>query len=168
MRVIGLPGRNLETEAWMRDLLASLDLGASETIHYRHWDEGGEPDVPFEAGRLEGHGAELVVAKSMGTLVAASAYEAGRIAPAGTVLIGVPVQHLAPEIHERFRRFADHVPTLFIQQTDDFTGTHRALDAIVGACACGQCVEVPGEDHVYENLAELVGIIKPWAAANAA
>lgn len=168
MNIIGLPGRNLETEAWMQELLASLDLGTPEVLHYRHWDDGGDPDVPTEARRLEGGTADLVIAKSMGTLVAASAYDSFGFVPSRAVLIGCPVAHLPPEAHKRYRQLAERVPTLLIQQRDDLTGSYDALAAIVAGCACARAVEIPGADHVYPDLAELVEIIRPWVVAHAA
>ncbi len=162
MKLIGLPGRNQETEAWLRELFGLLALGDCEVVRYRHWSADAEPDVTHEAEGLRNRTADLVIAKSMGTIVTTAAHSACSFRPSRAVLIGSPVAHLAPEMLARYRDLAEQIPTLFIQQSADFTGTFAQLMRIVGDCKRSDAYEVPGADHVYSDTAELASIIRAW------
>jgi len=164
-QVLGLPGRNPETEAWLAGLLAALDAPDANGIHYAHWDDGGEPDVELEARRLARLKPQLVVAKSMGTLVASTAFDLHEFRPERAVLIGTPVGHLPASAVARLTALADATPTLFIQQQDDITGSFAEIDAVVSGCARGTTVSVPGSDHVYADVEQLASLIQRWRGA---
>lgn len=166
MELLGLPGRNPETEAWMAALLDALHDRGGRTIHYRHWDDGSEPDVTGEAHRLSGLEPDLVVAKSMGTLVAATAFRGHDFRPGAVVLIGSPVGHLPESTLALYTELADAVPTLFIQQEEDFTGPFRSVEALAARCDRAEAAAVPGSDHVYADVAALVALIERWRAAH--
>ena len=163
MRVIGLPGRNPETEAWMQSLTASLQLGqtATEVAHYRHWDAGGDPDVAHEAGLIRFRSDDLVIGKSMGTMVLLAGAGLSGL-PRRAVFIGTPISAYPAESIEALQRFAAAVPSLFIQQSADFTGSYASLEAVVGELSAVSLAEIAGEDHVYAETAELKTIIESW------
>lgn len=167
MKTIGLPGRNKETDPWLNELLALLALGEYEVVRYRHWADGIEPNIAQEVERLRGQVFDLVVAKSMGTIVATTAYRSASFWPARAVLIGSPIGQLTPELQASYRALAEGIPTLFIQQTSDFTGTFVQLQSTVQGCAQCQLAEVPGNDHAYSDTARLASIISSWVAASA-
>ena len=167
MKIIGLPGRNQETDGWLNELLALLALGEYEVVRYRHWADGAEPNIAHEMEALRGRAADLVVAKSMGTIVATTAYRSASFRPARAVLIGSPIGQSTPELQALYSALAEGIPTLFIQQTADFTGTFVQLESIVRGCAHGQLAEVPGNDHAYRDTAGLASIISSWVSANA-
>ena len=162
MKIIGLPGRNKETEGWLRQLLASLALGEAEVVRYRHWTDDTDPNITHETEALRGRAVNLVVAKSMGTIVATTAYLSASFRPARAVLIGSPVAELTHELRALYRGFAEEISTLFIQQTADFTGTFAQLEAIVQGCAHTRLVEVPGKDHGYGDTVAVASIIASW------
>lgn len=74
MQVTALPGRRSETEAWLRSLLVAAELPDAGIVRYRHWDTNVEVSAPFEAARLANQAPQLVIAKSLGTVVAATAF----------------------------------------------------------------------------------------------
>ena len=156
--VLGLPGRNPETEAWLRKLLRTLALPDAEVASYGHWQGGVEPDVAGEASRHPVAGRGLVVAKSMGTMVLLAGIEAGD--PERAVLIGTPLQGYDEAQIDALKALAARRPCLFIQQTDDFTGDFAALHALLGDAAT--VVEVPGSDHVYADVDQLAMLIGRW------
>jgi pimeloyl-ACP methyl ester carboxylesterase len=162
MEVLGLPGRNPETEAWMAGLLGALGLGAGRTAHYRHWDDGGEPDITGEAQRLSGLEPDLVIAKSMGTLVAVTAHSMHDFRPRAAVLIGSPIGDPAPEVLMLYTGLANAVPTLFIQQEEDVVAPFSAVEAVAKRSRLGEAVVVPGSDHVYADVDALVSLIERW------
>jgi pimeloyl-ACP methyl ester carboxylesterase len=160
--VIGLPGRNAETEDWMRSLCARLGFAQAEVLHYRHWDDPVPADAAFEAHRLAGRAIDMVIGKSLGTLVAALAHDAESFRPGLAILIGVPLRGLEDWHLAAYRRLATRVPTLFVQQSQDFTGSHAELFAWARSFERATVVEVPGTDHAYADLEALEAVIGPW------
>ncbi len=159
--VLGLPGRNHETESWMTALLTELGCAGAEVARYDHWRSGGDPDIGREAGRHPVAGRELVVAKSMGTMVLLASAAQG--APARAVLIGTPIGAYPQAQVQALQALIGRLPCLFIQQKDDFTGTAAALQAVVGDSA--ELRVIAGSDHVYADVAELAGLIRRWQDA---
>jgi hypothetical protein len=163
MNLIGLPGRNPETELWLQTLTGSLELGqlSDSVAHYRHWDTGGEPDVVFEASRIAFEEDDVAVAKSMGTLVLLTRAQSNP-RPSRAVFIGTPIVGYPPSSIDALQTFADTIPSLFIQQTSDFAGSFEAVREILSETRFASLAEVAGEDHVYADTAELKVIIEVW------
>ena len=159
--VLGLPGRNPETEGWLTALMRALGNAEAEVARYAHWQHGGDPDVAAEAATYPVAERTLVVAKSMGTMVLLAAVEKGD--PARAVLIGTPVDVYSPAQVEALKALSVRVPCLFIQQTDDFTGRAANLRVVLGAEA--DLREVAGSDHVYADVDELALLIGRWQAS---
>jgi len=159
MKMLGLPGRNPETEAWLEALFAALGSPDAEVARYAHWQEDTEPDVAEEARRHPVEGAGLVVAKSMGTMVLLTSVADGGL-PGAAVLIGTPLVAYSDAHAEALRSLMHRVPCLFIQQTDDFTGGAAELREVLGETASIE--EVAGSDHVYADVMELAELIRAW------
>jgi len=161
MKILGLPGVNPVTLDWMRSLLAALSAPDDEISirEYRHWREGVDADRGFEASRLEGLAADLVVAKSMGTLVAVEAWREFAFRPRRALLIGCPLRGHGRDGYAALKTFAGEVPSLFIQQTDDPVGGFAALAAAMAPVAGARLAEVAGDDHAYRDIDALAGIV---------
>jgi hypothetical protein len=168
MKLVGLPGRNPETEPWMQAVLAdpAPAPGRIQVARYRHWQEGGEPDVGYEASRLNLTAEDGVIAKSMGTLVLL-AQVAGGHQPGWAVLIGTPLNHYDEVNVQRLTRLVASIPVLFIQQKGDFTCPCDRLRNLVGDVGLTEVIEVVGEDHVYRDVDELRALIGSWVEAHA-
>ena len=173
MKVIGLPGRTPETKEWMQQLLTATGFPEADIAHYSHWEREfeGEVDLPrwnslvaHEAERLQGQSDCLVVAKSFGTLVAASAYGLTSFRPSAAIFIGTPLRNLSSEQLQLYGNVSNHVPALFIQQSLDPGGSYAELHAKVGTFSHAEGAEVPGTDHLYSDISKLVDVIKPWLA----
>jgi hypothetical protein len=168
MQILGLAGRKESTEAQMRNLLSIIDLGQSRVSlqQYGFWDNEADspnPDVLPEAEIAAKSGAELVVAKSFGTLVTLVANERYGFKPAKCVFIATPLRRYEAENRvSLLEGFAMHTPILFIQQTDDFNGKFSALESVVGKYKHCTVIEVPGNDHVYGDVKELKRRIEDW------
>jgi len=159
--VLGLPGRNPETESWMSSLLATLRLNDTEVASYGHWRKGEAPDIAQEADRFPIAARSLVIAKSMGTMVLLAAAETGR--PERAVLIGTPIDAYSDAQAEVLKSLITSLPILFVQQTNDFTGSAASLRALLGAEAT--ILEMVGSDHVYADVDELAMLIGGWLAS---
>ena len=159
--VLGLPGRNPETEKWLASLLEKLGADDAEVARYRHWQNEAEPDVMSETVAHPVTGRKLVVAKSMGTMVLLASAQQGD--PERAVLIGVPVHGYSEAQLDALQALSRRLPCLFIQQTDDFTGSAATLRAALGGSAVLE--EVAGSDHIYADVDELVALIGNWQAS---
>jgi hypothetical protein len=141
--------------------LVAAELPDDGVVRYRHWETDVEPDVEFEASRLSGQTPQVVVAKSLGTIVAATAFDLYEFRPLAAILIGVPYQPLPSEERRLLQQLAQGVSTLFIQQVEDPGGSAAELRAALGLTS-GEVVTVPGADHLYLDTSALGAIVKQW------
>ena len=165
MNVIGLAGNDPATEAWMQSLLDALPDASpgSFVAHYRHWDDGSRYDVAREAATLHAASPDLVLAKSLGVVIALFANAHGGFAPAQAVFMGTPLRLFGEDQWDALRDFVQAVPTLLIQQRDDGTGSFATLDAGLPERGMARLVEVPGSDHAYPEEV-VMPIIEGWLA----
>ena len=163
--ILGLPGRNSETYRWMSKLLdVALPYMEHRVARYRHWQCAGEyGDVAHEARSITINRPAAVVAKSFGTLVLLQAYEQLGFRPSHAVLIGYPLRHAVESQRQALVSFVREVPTLAIQQSEDFTGSFAELNALVAGRA--RTIEVPGSDHEYQDVDQLAGWIRKFVKA---
>ena len=168
MNILGLPGVKAVTKPWLESLLAALADGSvdSEILAYRHWRDAGSADPGFEASRLRLRSVDLVIAKSLGTLIATRAFDEFAFNPRQAVLIGCPLRRHGADQYASLRRFVAAVPTLFIQQTSDFNGSFADLSAAVATLPNASLAEVPGDDHVYADIETLARLIRPRLKCN--
>lgn len=161
MHIVALPGRRVETETWLKSLLVASRYPDVQVTHYRHWDAGAEASVAFEAARLSNLSPQLVVAKSLGTIIAAAAFSLHEFRPASAILIGTPYSAIVNSDLHLLREFAADVETLFIQQTEDPGGSAAQLATALQVNR-GEVVEVPGSDHLYSDIDALAKIFQRW------
>ncbi|MBP7815072.1 MAG: hypothetical protein KA085_03030 [Phenylobacterium sp.] len=166
MKLLGLPGREPSTLAQMEALLARLEIGQTETEirHHGFWaTDWSDPDVLPEAEAVARLSADLVIAKSIGTLVAMLAVAREGFAPTACVFIATPLNRLIAE--EEVALLEAHcaaIPTLFVQQSDDFNGAYGPLAQIVARHPGCAAVEIPGGDHLYEDIELIAPLIEAW------
>lgn len=166
MKLLGLPGREPSTLAQMEALLARLEIGQTETEirHHGFWEtDWRNPDVLPEAEMVGQFSADLVIAKSIGTLIAMLAVAREGFAPTACVFIATPLNRLIAEDRVALlEAHCDAIPTLFIQQADDFNGAYAPLALIVARHPRCAAVEIPGGDHLYEDLDLIAPLIEAW------
>jgi len=162
MKVLGLPGVKIETKEWMQSLFSALGENSFESkVHlYRHWSDDIEADIDHEASCLENLSVDLVIAKSLGTLVTTHAFASFNFEPKTAVLIGSPLKRHGLHNYGLLKMFLESVPTHFIQQTSDFNGSFEQLREIVQPYQNANVTEVPGDDHIYGDIDELQKIIQ--------
>ena len=98
MNALLLPGNSPRHVEWIEKLKLALvpHFQLIEAQHYRHWQRGEEnADVDYEIGVAQKKASELnpyiVVAKSIGTVVAAKGTAEGKLQPDKLILLGVPI-----------------------------------------------------------------------------
>ena len=159
MLVTALPGRRSETEAWLRSVLVAAGFPAAVVTRYRHWDTGAEASVAFEAARLTNQSPPIVIAKSLGTVIAATSFCLHKFRPTAAVLIGTPYAVLESSELRFLQQFSAGVDVLFIQQSEDPGGSAAELPGALHL-ARGKVVTVPGDDHIYTDTEVLAKVIQ--------
>lgn len=167
MKLLGLPGRKSSTFQQMLDLTSRLRVAQDEAVvqAYGFWGaaEHPDPDPRPEARIAAASKADLVVAKSFGTLVTMIAGRDHGFSPRACVFLGTPLRR-APEMAMRLASHLAAVPTLLIQQTDDFNGAFAEVAAVAAGAPSATVLEIPGSDHLYEDLDMIASPIEAWWA----
>jgi AcrR family transcriptional regulator len=168
VRVLGLSGRKPSTLPQMQALLAALGLGDAPIQTYGFWKEADHPnpDVGPEALIAAASGAELVVAKSIGTQVAMLACRDHGLAPDACVFLATPLRRFeALDLIPLLEGHCVATDTLFVQQTADYNGAYADLARIVRRYPRSRIVEIPGDDHLYEDIELIAPIVRAWLDA---
>lgn len=168
MTVLGLAGRKPSTLPQMQALFSALDFPETSIQPYDFWALGEvlDPDPAPEARKAGRRRAELVLAKSFGTLVAMLAGRDHGLNPRTWVFLATPIRRF--EVQGWLPLLEAHCaawPTLFVQQTDDFNGPYADLAKLVAPHPLCRIVEVPGGDHLYEDIAAVAPPVRDWLAA---
>lgn len=171
MHIVILPGNSKEfNEQWLFDSEKNYkDLFESATTHYyKHWElEEDKIYLDDEVEKLskeaENLGKYIILAKSIGTLVTLKTISDKKIKPVKCVFVGSPwnIDEI-DELEEILKDF--RIPTLFVQQTNDMFFKHKDLEKFLEEHEIGeyQLVEIPGENHAYDNYDDIKKMIKDF------
>lgn len=166
MRTLGLPGKNKSTGPWLDKILSS-EVFVNDVIQrqsYRAWQSTEEEiDEVFELDVASKFEPELIVAKSMGSILTILGVAQSILKPQACVFMGVPILSLQKDEKSCLENWKDTgIKTLFIQQHSDPTGSFSQLLELIRP-ADNLCFEVvEGSDHIYSDIPELVGLMKSW------
>ena len=152
----------------MQALLAALGFGDAPIQAYGFWNEADHPnpDVAPEALVAASSRAELVVAKSIGTQVAMLACRDHGLAPRTCVFLATPLRRFEElDLVPLLESHCAVMDTLFVQQTADYNGAYADLAKIVGRFPRCRIAEIPGDDHLYEDIALIAPIVRGWLDA---
>jgi hypothetical protein len=164
MRILGLPGNHPSTYAWMADLVRCLETPNSFSYIQRYacWHEReSDLDLHREAAAARSLQPDLVIAKSIGTLVALEAFSAHRAKPC-FVFLGTPLKCCSNDQLAVLRDFVDAADVLLIQQAKDRTGHALELRSMLPATRHQSVKEIPGSDHRYSDTPLLKSLIEDW------
>ena len=138
MNVLVLGGNNPRHAEWVRELGAALTkTGHTVFLHdYAHWKSGAAlADIDTEIGRISKklHGKRdfVIVAKSIGTVIATLGLARGAFRAISCVLLGVPHNGIAAEIKDFAPGLSSLPKTTFIQNEYDPCGSAVGLDALL-------------------------------------
>ena len=136
MLVLG--GNNPQHAEWIRELGAVLThAGHSVVLHdYAHWKSGAaladiEAEIQSIAKKMHKKHGFVVVAKSIGTVIASLAIARGMLKPSSCLLLGVPYSGIAGEIQDFLPSLQRLPKTTFIQNEFDPYGGAEGLDALL-------------------------------------
>lgn len=141
MNILLLGGNSPRHYQWIRDLGAVLiDAGHTVLLHdYAHWSTGAPlADMPTEITRLEAlienEKDYIVIAKSIGTVIATLAVNQGVLRPKKCLLLGVPITGIAADT-PGFAASVSALPrTVFVQNESDPYGSAEALLSFLELC----------------------------------
>lgn len=158
-----VPGLKEINREWMNKLAAHLRLEC-ECIHYPWWDNSDSEISPnsvvSEIKKME---PEIIIAKSIGTLFTAMALSNGLALPKALVFLGIPKNAISEPEFSLINHAVNNVecPVLIIQQSLDFLGSYAEVNSSITKCTA-QMVEIPGNDHLYDNFDLIAKIIDDW------
>ena len=133
MNVLILGGNSKKHYEWNRQLAAySISQGDTPVIHdYYHWSAGEELSINWELKRLRDTVASLdtyiVVAKSVGTVIATLGVARGILSPSRCIFLGVPVTGVVREVAAFGLSLTSLPPTHIFQNEFDPYGTVLAM-----------------------------------------
>lgn len=178
MNLILLPGMNPATKEWLGEVEAAVAPGFDTTSRqdYLHWVDGEDMSVAEEAFRLGDIARKLegpysIFAKSAGTWVVLQAVRSRLIMPDRCVFAGTAVNFAREAdfpIEDLLKGFS--VPTRFVQKEGDPAIGAEDLRVLLHGLhvANAEVVPIPGNDHHYENVAQLGELITSFAGEAAA
>ncbi len=161
MKVLLLGGQSPHHYDWVRELRDIFEEHELEVVlhDYAHWLKD-EPNIDFEhelaavaelAADIEDE--YLIVAKSIGTVLAAVGNARGVLRPKGCLLLGFPLTSF--EHNEDVAAALTQLPmTIFVQNEHDPLGSYDALRQYLAPHAPTATVTIPlpGDTHSYDDL----------------
>lgn len=160
MKVIAIPGKVPATQEWIRDVVDAAHIPSLD-LYVHHFDAWQHPETEFslatELTHMPKAKCDILVAKSIGTLAALKSpdLEANHI-----IFIGAALSLYNESDKQRLKMLAVSKPMLVIQQRADPFGSFAEIADLLAAQAT--CVEVDGDDHLYNDTDELGRIISDW------
>lgn len=139
MNIVILGGNSPAHKQWIRDLGAHLESDKHNVfLHdYKHWNSGDESaDIEYEirqVGDKFGNLTDcLIIAKSVGTVIATLAVAHSRIKPTKTVLLGIPIDGVAGETEGFAASFYLLPETQILQNQHDPYGSSSGIENFLG------------------------------------
>lgn len=163
MNALLLPGNSPRHAEWVEDLRSALlpGLAVVKTQQYRHWRTGEErADVAYETAEAKDNASGLdpyvIVAKSIGTVIAVKGVADGVLAPTKLILLGVPIR--GGTTVDEFLGWLSSITTtvVIVQNTADPLGSFADVrTAFEKAGPHVSFVELTGTTHDYLNFAAI-------------
>lgn len=167
MDALLLPGNSPRHAAWVQELKQALapHFDRVEAQQYKHWQTAvGNTDVDYEIGVAQQTAERLnqymVIAKSIGTVIAIKATANKNLQPEKLILLGVPLYGGMPK--DLFGAWLQHitVPIVFVQNTHDPLGSFSDVkSAFENTGSHVSFIELPGDTHSYVDFNAITKLI---------
>lgn len=169
MNALLLPGNNPVHEVWVEKFKYALKpyFRTISTQHYKHWRTGEEwANVNYELGvalnNTQNLSPYVIVAKSIGAVIALRGVAEGVLHPVRIVLLGVPLENAISSddfitlLHEA------SLPIDIIQNKDDPIASFAKIAALIDDTMTHVVLkELPGSTHDYIDFAAIASYIQP-------
>ena len=162
MNILAIPGKMPATKAWLQSVLSGTTLSKQNIKCHQFiaWNNDQEFDVDSEANELPAGHYDLLITKSIGTLIA---LKSSKVTYDKLIFIGVALSLYSDKDKELLVSLKDKsISVLIIQENHDPFGFFDEIKSVMGKNNNIQCVEVTGEHHQYKNVEELSRIIDTW------
>jgi len=134
MKILILPGNAIGNKEWLRAIKKSLNkfVGKIEVIEYSHWKEDKKLiDLDVESEKAGGV-YDIVIAKSIGVILALKGIKESKLITKKCVFIGTPINWAKKKDLQPLKYFDNFkIPTLFIQNKGDPTCSSEELKKIL-------------------------------------
>lgn len=138
MKVLILGGNSKRHYAWNRQIRDALEQHGHKVIlhDYSHWESDAPiADIESEIAAVEMITKDVqdyaIVAKSIGTVIAALAASRGSLSPSRLLFLGVPYMGIAGEVAEFLPSLTSLPQTVFIQNQQDPYGNAEGLQELL-------------------------------------
>lgn len=163
MNTLILGGESPRHHEWVRNVAEAVQPHFDKVVYldYRHWASGGNSDIEYEIGQASQLAQELgkyiIIAKSMGTVVASVGTARGNLHPERCMFMGMPLG-LVERVTGASAAVYQLPPTVFIQNEHDPYSSAKQVQAFITSHGNKQAsfVTVPGDTHDYVDFA-LIG-----------
>jgi predicted alpha/beta-hydrolase family hydrolase len=161
MNAVVLGGMSSRHREWVLQVAEALgpEYEIVRSLNYRHWEHpGSEMDIEYEIARLaelaQGLAEYVVVAKSIGTVVATIATMRGLLRPKRCLFMGFPLKVVMAELPEVASALPLLPLTTFLHNEHDPLGGAEAVLAYIVAHApeAYTLQTLPGSTHDYVNF----------------
>jgi len=161
MNALILGGMSPRHKAWVRQVAEVLQPYFDEVrpLDYRHWDAADtEMDLEYEISQADvlakNFDEYVVVAKSIGTVLASFANARGLLAPQRCVFMGFPLKVAEAQFPEVANALPQLPPTVFLHNERDPLGSAAAVKQYVDAHApkAYEFQVLPGDTHDYTDF----------------
>jgi len=162
MKLLALPGKSQTTYQWFSTILNAIEIGATKSAiqKYECWlTTQEELNLAVESEKAKAWKPDIVMAKSLGTIVALAAF-AENSKNKKFVFIGTPIHIYNSEWLGILKKLILESDVLFIQQRFDRAGTAEDLRTVLAETCTIK--EVSGSDHLYNDIAALKKAIESW------
>lgn len=173
MKVLVLGGQNPTHFDWVRELREIFEeAGMLVVLHdYAHWLRD-EPNIDFAAelkaitALAADLGDYIIVAKSIGTILATVGIAQDQLQPKATVFLGFPLKSF--EHNEDVASALSHLPTtIFVQNEHDPLGSYDDLQTYLQPLVPPTSIMIPlsGETHNYTDFTMITQLAQKLIAA---
>ena len=168
MNLIILPGNSPEHERWLNEAANAFEPFFDEihAVHYRHWQTGApEVDESYEIEALRSLSMDMsdsvILAKSVGTVIATRAISEDILRPRNTVFLGLPITNSLFGTSLEEYGLQNIVPLTIVQNTNDPYGSFTDVRDFLTKIGATQValIEAPGQTHDYEDYEQYSGLL---------
>ncbi|MBC7006740.1 hypothetical protein BIZ37_29785 [Photobacterium sp. BZF1] len=165
MKILAIPGKMPATQTWLEKIIAATPW-SNENIdvhRYNAWDFEQDFNVDTEIEHLPSGHYDVVITKSIGTLVTLKSQQ--KISWDRLVFIGIAWSIYSNIEKELLPALNNHgLPILIIQESHDPFGSYQEINHVLLNMEHITCKEVTGERHQYSNIPLIGKIINDWAS----
>ena len=165
MNIVILGGNSPRHKQWIRDVKTALESSFDEVrlLDYKHWATGADSaDIDYEitqtAKLVEDLDDYIIVAKSVGTIIAMTGCASGVLKPHALLLMGVPLRGYEDIATELSQAIAALPNVTFLQNENDPFGTSDEVEALIKKSPPKQwrLIKSAGDTHDYVDYATIL------------